>query len=193
MSDVFDFSVFPVLTTAHFRLRELTEDDADAMVDLFGNPEVVRYLIVEPPCDNRERALEMIRWMKGFYDSHEAIRWAITFHDDDTLIGTCGFHFWSREHRRCDIGYDLNPKYWGRGYMTEIAHAIVRWCFENLNLHRIQADCTAGNIGSERVLEKVGFRHEGTWRENTFEHGRFVDLKQYGLLRREYLPDEPQR
>ncbi|MCA9904967.1 MAG: GNAT family N-acetyltransferase, partial [Anaerolineae bacterium] len=70
---------------------------------------------------------------------------------------------------------------------TEATHAVVRWCFDNLDLHRVQADCTAGNIASERVLEKVGFTYEGTWRESVFEHGRFVDIKQYGLLRREYV------
>lgn len=118
------------------------------------------------------------------------MRWAITVPDSptpDKLIGTCGFHVWEQVHRRCDIGYELNSAYWGRGYMTEIVHGLVRWCFENLDLHRVQADCTDGNMGSQRVLEKVGFTLEGIWRENCFEHGRFVSLRQYGLLRREYL------
>ncbi len=62
----------------------------------------------------------------------------------------------------------------------------MRWCFENLDLHRIQADCDVENVASARVLEKVGFTLEGIWREREFERGRFVSLKQYGLLRREY-------
>jgi [ribosomal protein S5]-alanine N-acetyltransferase len=189
MAEVFDFSYFPTLETSQFRLRQITHDDADALIALYNHPDVVKYLIIEPPCDNRQRAIEMIDWMSSWFQQRGGLRWAITFREQDTLIGTCGFHFYSAEHRRVDIGYDLNAAYWGRGYITEIARAIVGWCFENLDLHRVQADCTEGNIGSERVLEKVGFKLEGIWRENTFEHGRFVNIKQYGLLRHEFMAD----
>ena len=189
MGEIFDFSYFPILETERLRLRQMTHADAQALVDLYGNPAVMRYLILDPPCDNIPAAIGMVDWMNGHFEKHEAARWGITLKGDDRMIGTCGFHFWSHEHRRTDIGYDLQEAFWGRGYITEATHILVRWCFENLDLHRVQADCTAGNVGSERVLEKVGFTLEGLWRENTFEHGRFVSLKQYGLLRREYLPD----
>jgi ribosomal-protein-alanine N-acetyltransferase len=189
VTDLFDFSYFPILETERLRLRQITHADAEALIGIFGNPEVLRYISDDPPCKTREEAIHMIDWMHSWFDQKGGLRWGIALCNDDKMIGTCGFHFLSREHRRCDIGYDLQPAYWGRGYITEATHAMVRWCFENLDLHRIQADCTAGNIGSERVLEKVGFTHEGTWRENCFEHGRFVSLKQYGLLRREYLPE----
>lgn len=191
MSQIFDFSYFPILETERLRLRQITHADAQAFVDLYGNPEVMRYLILDPPCDSIPAAIYTIDWVNGHYEQKHAARWGITLKGgDDTMIGTCGFHFWDRTHRRADIGYDLNQAYWGRGYITEATHTLVRWCFDNLDLHRIQADCTQGNIGSERVLEKVGFTLEGIWRENTFEHGRFVNIKQYGLLRREYMPNE---
>jgi ribosomal-protein-alanine N-acetyltransferase len=188
MGKVFDFSYFPVLETERLRLRQLTHDDAEAIMAIFGNAEVGRYLIVDPPCDTLQVARDMIDWMQSWFGEHTGLRWGITLRGSDKVIGTCGFHMLSREHRRCDIGYDLNFEYWRQGYITEATHKMARWCFNNLDLHRIQADCTAGNIGSERVLEKVGFTHEGTWRENIFEHGQFVNIKQYGLLRREYMP-----
>jgi [ribosomal protein S5]-alanine N-acetyltransferase len=53
-------------------------------------------------------------------------------------------------------------------------------------VHRIQADCTDGNVASERVMLKCGFTYEGTWRQACWDHGRFVDIKQFGLLRRDY-------
>jgi [ribosomal protein S5]-alanine N-acetyltransferase len=190
MPDTFDFSSLPTLETDHFRLRRMTEADADDIAALYGDEQVMRYLIMEPPCDTRERGIEVINWMNSWFDEKTGLRWGITFRDDDRVIGTCGFHFWEKEHRRADIGYDLKPAYWGNGYMTEIARAVVAWCFDNLNLHRLQGDCTSGNIGSERVLEKAGFTLEGIWREFVFEHGRFVDIKQYGLLRREYFKDD---
>ncbi|MCC6615578.1 MAG: GNAT family N-acetyltransferase [Anaerolineae bacterium] len=188
MAELFDFSYFPILETERLRLRAITHDDAQAMVDLFAHPDVQAYIILEPPCGTLDEAVAFIDWMNGHALGKGALRWGITLKGgDDTLIGTIGFHFWSREHRRADIGYDVNRAYWGRGYATEATHTLLRWCFDHLDLHRIQADCTAGNLGSERVLEKVGFTCEGLWRESCFEHGRFVDLKQYGLLKREYV------
>ena len=184
---MFDFSYFPVLETGRLRLRKMTNDDADSLIAIFNDEEVNRYLSGGPPCSNRVEAISTLDWMQSWFDARGGLRWGITLKGEDKVIGTCGFHFLSRENSHCDIGYDLIPLYWRRGYVTEATHALVRWCFENLDLHRIQADCTEGNIGSERVLEKVGFTHEGTWRESCFEHGRFVSLKQYGLLRREYL------
>lgn len=188
MAVLFDFLHLPILETERLRLRAITHADAQALIDLFAHPDVQQYIILDPPCGTLDEAVAFIDWMNGHFLNRAAARWAITLKGgDDRLIGTIGFHFWSREHRRVDIGYDLNRAYWQRGYVTEATHTLVRWCFDNLDLHRVQADCTAGNLASERVLEKVGFTHEGTWRESIFEHGRFVDIKQYGLLRREYL------
>lgn len=187
MAEIFDFSHFPALETERLRLRRMTFDDAAAFVRLYTDPEVGRFLIIDPPCVTLDDGRWWVNWWNDHFIHQRAMRWAITVKDGpDEMIGTCGFHFWSREHRRTDIGYDLQSAYWRQGYITEAAHTLIGWCFENLDLHRVQADCTAGNIGSERVLEKLGFTLEGTWRENIFEHGHFVNIRQYGLLRREY-------
>jgi ribosomal-protein-alanine N-acetyltransferase len=184
MSAIFDFSDFPELTTPRLRLRELRAGDADAIIALFGDPRVLRFLN-NPPTDTPDKALEMINWLNALYPKHEAVTWAITRHGDDRLIGMCGTHAWDRENRHLDIGYHILYQHWGQGYATEATRALVDWCFAHLDVHRIQADCTDGNTGSERVLLKCGFRLEGIWRESCWEHGRFVDIKQFGLLRRE--------
>jgi [ribosomal protein S5]-alanine N-acetyltransferase len=114
------------------------------------------------------------------------VDWGVTLRGEDRVVGLCGCYGWDRENRRVDIGYHMEPSLWGKGYATEAARAIVGWCFDNLNVHRVQADCTEGNIASERVMVKLGFTFEGLWRENCWEHGRFVNLKQFGLLRREW-------
>jgi RimJ/RimL family protein N-acetyltransferase len=130
----------------------------------------------------------MIDWLAGSYQQQEGIDWGITLHGDDRLIGMCGAYQWNRSNRRIDIGYHVRPAHWGHGYATEAARAIIDWCFQNLDLHRIQADCTDGNLASERVLLKCGFTVEGIWRESCWEHGRFVSIKQFGLLRHEFTP-----
>ena len=186
MTPVFDFSIFPILTTERLRLRQLTHDDAEGIMGMFSSTEVLRFLN-DPPIETHTQAINFIDWLNSLFRQHDAVQWGITLRGEDHVIGVCGNYEWERSDRHIDIGYHIAFDYWGQGYATEATHAIIRWSFENLNLHRIQADCTDGNIASERVLLKCGFKVEGLWRESCWEHGRFVDIKQFGLLRREYL------
>lgn len=185
MPEQFDFAHFPVLTTERLTLRRLTDADAPAIMALFGDPEVLRFLNM-PPKDTPEKAIDLIRWFDGMFNDRGGVQWGVSRRSDDHVIGTCGFYGWDQENRHVDIGYHIARSEWDRGYATEAAHILIRWCFDHLDVHRIQADCTAGNDASERVMLKCGFTLEGVWRESCWEHGRFVDIKQYGLLRREF-------
>ena len=184
---MFDFSTFPILTTERLRLREITKDDLEGLIALFSSEESMRFLN-SPPVTNEEEARATVERFAGEFRRQEAIEWAITLQGDDRLIGRCGSGDWKKPDRRIDVGWTVVPALWGRGYATEAAREMIGWLFTNLDLHRIQADCTDGNIASERVMQKCGFKYEGTWRESSWEHGRFVDIKQFGLLRREFRP-----
>lgn len=181
----FDFSSFPTLSTERLHLRQLRHADAAGIMAIFGDPAVLRYLN-DAPTDTLEKATALIDWFETSFHRQEGINWAITLRGDDRLIGTCGAYAWHRSDRHVDIGYHIAPAYWGKGYATEAARAMIGWCFEALDVHRIQADCTEGHIASERVMLKCGFTLEGVWRESCWEHGRFVNIKQFGLLRREF-------
>jgi [ribosomal protein S5]-alanine N-acetyltransferase len=189
MADVYDFTEFPMLHSKRLQLRQLSHTDADKMMELFSSPEVLHFLDLEP-CDSREKALGLIDWLNAGFAQKESLQWAITLRETGRWIGTCGNIGWDRENRHIEIGYNILPADWGHGYATEATHAMLRWSFENMDLHRIQADCTEGNIASERVMLKCGFKLEGIARESCWEHGRFVNIKRFGLLRREYLSTE---
>jgi ribosomal-protein-alanine N-acetyltransferase len=185
MSTPFDFATFPILTTERLSLRALRPNDAEALMALYSDPQVLRFLNLAPT-DSAEKALGLINWFNDLFEQQIGVQWAFTQSGEDRLIGTGGAYGWDRDNRRVDIGYHILPALWGRGYATEAARAVVQWCFDHLDVHRVQADCTEGNIASERVMLKCGFTHEGTWRESCWEHGRFVNIKQFGLLRREW-------
>ena len=185
MSGIFDFSTFPELTTDRLHLRQLTTNDADAIMALFSDPRMLQFLNMDP-VDTREKALDLINWFKGNYDRGEAVQWAVTLRDSGVMIGSSGTYDWHKSDQHVDIGYHILPGYWGQGYASESTRAILRWCFTALQVHRVQADCTDGNIASERVLLKCDFSVEGLWRESCWEHGRFVSIKQFGLLRHEF-------
>lgn len=186
MTASFDFSHFPRMETDRLIMRQMQESDAPALLAHFGNPETVKYISAEPFVTDLDSARALITEFADEFTRKTAWRWAVTLRGgDDTLIGTAGFHRWYKDDQHAEIGYDLNADYWGKGYATELVKGMVRWGFLNMDLHRIEADVTAGNVGSERVLEKAGFTREGVWREREKRAWGFVDLTQYGILRHE--------
>ena len=118
---------------------------------------------------------------------------AITLKDGGRLIGNVGVRLRRlvdygvpEVSYEADIGYELDPKHWGRGYATEAAAAMVAFAFEELKVHRIWAYCLAENEASWRLLERVSFKREGDLRENEWMRGRYWDTYLYGLLAEEW-------
>lgn len=74
----------------------------------------------------------------------------------------------------------------GKGLVTEAVKEVIKHGFEKMNLNRIYARCFVENIGSQKVLEKVGMKFEGILREQLFIKGAFRDMKIYSILRKEY-------
>ena len=94
---------------------------------------------------------------------------------------------------QADIGYELDPRHWNRGYATEAAHAIVDFGFRALSLHRVWAWCVADNTGSAHVMEKLGMRLEGRLRENDYYKDRWWDTLMYGILLEEWEEHKQKR
>jgi ribosomal-protein-alanine N-acetyltransferase len=185
MANNFDFSIFPELATDRLFLRKLKHSDAKNLNELFSSPKVLMFSN-DQIMNSEEKAIELIDKFNNSFKNKNSIQWAITVKNNDALIGTCGSYDLDRENSKIDIGYLLIPSFWGKGYATEATMAMIKWVFDKLDIHRIQADCTSGHEASENILLKCGFTEEGIWRESTWEHGKYVDIKQFGLLRKEF-------
>jgi [ribosomal protein S5]-alanine N-acetyltransferase len=182
---MFDFSYFPTLRTQRLILRELVPEDAEAIFAIRGDYEVTR-LNTGEAYYRVEQAAALIRSIRNAYDEQSELRWGITLKGTNVVIGMCGYNYWVRRDYRGCIGYDLARAYWGQGIMTEAVRSVIRFGFERMQLNRIEADASAENIASIRVLEKLGFKQEGIEREQYYEDGQFHDLVLFALLRREY-------
>jgi RimJ/RimL family protein N-acetyltransferase len=86
------------------------------------------------------------------------------------------------------LGYCYDRAAWGSGYAAEAAAAMLDFAFDVLLLHRVWAGCDPENVGSARVLEKLGMRLEGRLRENERVRGAYRDTWVYGLLASEPRP-----
>ena len=110
---------------------------------------------------------------------------AIVIRQGLALCGAIGLAI-RREHRCAEMGYWIGVPYWGRGYCTEAAGAVLRYGFEVAGLNRIHAVHFGSNPASGRVMQKVGMIYEGRLRQHILKWGVYEDLDVYGILAHEH-------
>jgi ribosomal-protein-alanine N-acetyltransferase len=177
--------VFPFIETERLFLRDAHEDDADDLFAIFSDEETMRYYGMNPMKD-KESATKLVNaFIQGFKEG-QAIRWVITKKGESRLIGTCGFHNWSKAHHRAEVGYELSKRMRGSGYMAEALNAIFTYGFSEMNLNRIGATISPFNESSIKLASKLGFVNEGTLKDYAYSNGQYYDLTMYSLLNRDF-------
>ncbi len=99
-----------------------------------------------------------------------------------TLIGLIGLHYIDRLDRKTEIGYWISEEHQGKGIITKCCQRLIKYCFQDLQLHRIEIRCQASNVRSQSIPKQLGFKHEGTLRGAFFRNGQFADCLVFGLL-----------
>ncbi len=115
---------------------------------------------------------------------------ALTLKENGKLIGNAGVRKENASDHQAELGYEINPQFWGQGYASEAARAMRDFGFQKLGLHRIWANCLKENGASRRVLEKIGMRLEGILRDHEFFKERYWDTCLYAILVDEVTWDE---
>ena len=153
----FNFTPFPVLQTERLTLRNVSVNDVNEIFELRSNPEVGRYIERNPHADKAET----LAWidniiLKGLAENR-SIQWAITLKGEPKLIGTACLWNLRPEAAEAELGYDLMPEHWGKGYMQESVAAIIQYGFERLHLKLIDAYTLPDNTASVKLLTRNGF------------------------------------
>ena len=176
----------PVLETPRLYLRRMLKRDSADMFEYARRSEVTEYLLwdVHP---NEAYSHKYLSYLQSRYRAGDFYDWAVIWRDSDKMIGTCGFTRFHTDANSAEIGYVLNPLYWGLGIAPEAVRAVMRFGFRELHLHRIDARYMVGNNRSRRVMEKVGMTFEGISRESMFVKGKYVSVGTCAILRGEYL------
>jgi [ribosomal protein S5]-alanine N-acetyltransferase len=180
------FKNLPYLETERLKLRKLTARDAGDVFEYASVTEVSLYVSWMPHrtiADTKSFLKHVLfQYEKGIPSS-----WGIVLKETGKLIGTIGFHWWSTEHSKAELGYVISDKYWNQGYTTEALRKILQFGFEIMQLERIEARCFTENAASERVMQKCGMKLEGILRSSLFIKGGFRDFKLYSILKTEYI------
>lgn len=177
----------PTLHTDRLRLRPFTEADGDDLYALQSDAEVLRYWD-SPPWTERSSVERFLADNRRMVDEGTGARLAVDRASDGAFVGWSTFNSWNADFRSASFGYCFTRESWGHGYATESSRAVLEWAFATLDLNRVQAETDTRNTASARVLEKLGFRLEGTLREDCIVNGDVSDSWVFGLLRREWQP-----
>ena len=170
------------------RLRPMEEADVRLKVDWFNDPEINKTLVVTEKFE-LERS---IQWFKKATKDESRCDFVIEA-DQGKPIGLVGLMHIDNIHGTAEIYLVIGDKsYWGQGVMLEAESLLIGWAFDKFGLHKITAPAFAENIASIITMKKLGFRIEGTLRQEKFLHGKRVDIIQLGLLRDEFKPVDGQ-
>lgn len=174
------------LTTGRLTLREFVADDWPAVQAYHNDPRYLRFY--EQDGATPESARAFVQMFLGQQAERPRTRFqlAIALRAGGPLIGNCGIRLRAPGAPEADIGYELAPQHWGRGYASEAARAMLAFGFAELRVHRIWAQCVAENHGSANVLRKLGMRQEGRLREQEFFKGRWWDNLIFAILEHEW-------
>lgn len=174
----------PSLRTSRLLLRPFVPADAAAVSRYAGAREVAATTANIPHPYREETAVEWIACHEGWWAAREQVVFAIET-SSEPVIGAIGLVL-APPHRRAELGYWIGVPFWGRGFATEAARAVVGFGFEELGLRRIQAIHFATNPASGRVLAKTGFTVEGLLRSHAVKWDVAYDVVVSGLLRAEW-------
>ncbi len=179
------FSHLPELLTDRLTLRKMMVIDTQDMFEYASRGDVTRYLTWFPHPD-KTYTREYLEYLGNRYAAGMFYDWAIFYEPDCKMVGSCGFTSFNCASDSAEVGYVLNPDYWGKGIAAEALERVLRFGFEELKLHRIEAKFIKENERSLHLMERVGMTFEGYHREAMLVKGNYVTLGICSILASEW-------
>lgn len=166
------------------RLRQYEPEDAPAAQELLNNWQVRRTL-------NPENPKPYSLWEEEQFTNHQStmqkeFSFAVERLSDGAYLGGCGINTLSWISRVATVGIFIGQPYWNGGYGTDALRTLVRFCFQQMNMQKVDLTVHADNARAVRCYEKVGFVQEGRLRRNVFVEGNYEDTLCMGILREEF-------
>jgi RimJ/RimL family protein N-acetyltransferase len=178
------------LTDGTVTLRPLTLEHRDFYAELTNSPSVIATSVPPEPKDATEIeqrcTRSAARWLAG-----ERADLIIVDTATGTAVGDIGLFYQEPQTGQAMIGYAMMPDWRGRGYATRAATLVALWAFTETGIRRLIAGTLPNNVGSQRVLQKTGFRREGYLRSRLpGMNGTRVDDVQFALIAEDLLAAE---
>ncbi|KXF78080.1 hypothetical protein ATN84_24280 [Paramesorhizobium deserti] len=169
------------LETSRLQLLRVRPEDWEAYYPIFSAPETSQFSdLPRRPTEKRTRGF--VNWMVRISQQSKGFGWMVRDRGTGVLLGCIRLNSIDKQMSAAVIGYEFGTSFWGRGYATEALVAVTKHCHEAMKLYRLEAWTVEGNPASERVLEKAGYRHEGTQRKKMVIGKQRFDTRLFGRL-----------
>ena len=170
------------LHTPRLNLRPISVSDAPALFAARSDPDVMRFW--DWPVQKSVAEVEdVFRLYAPAPRDESMLWWAVALSPHGPAIGECDLNTIDHQHRRAEVGYLFARAHWSKGYAAEATQAVIATAFGALKLERLTARVHSGNEKSVRLLERLGFRYEGTLRAYFLRDGERRDCLLYGLTK----------
>jgi RimJ/RimL family protein N-acetyltransferase len=169
-----------VITTDRLNLREFQQEDWARVLDYQSKPIFCRYNSWERRTEHDAKAF-VTRFIDWRMESPRTrFQLAIELRSEAKMIGNCGIRGY-RGVAEAEMGFELDPTYWGHGYATEATRALLGFAFKDLKTNVVRAQCVKENIGSSSVLRRLGMNYERTEPGAVWMKDRWWDTDQYSI------------
>ncbi|MGG0249887.1 GNAT family N-acetyltransferase [Bacillus sp. AFS043905] len=169
------------ITTKRLVLRIFQKSDAVAVTKLCNNYNIYKNTLYLPYPYTIEDALSWIEHHLDNFNANKSYEFAITDKEIGKLYGAIALSN-NQKFNNGEIAYWIGKKFWGNGYATEAAQAILHFAFEEKQYHKVFARYFNSNPASGRVMQKLGLKKEGILIDHVRKENRFEDLVYYGII-----------
>ncbi len=172
----------PTLKTRRLLLRSFVADDAASLQALASDRAIADTMISIPHPYSLATARSWIAAQAHAFGTGTEVHFALIEAEEGELVGAAGLREIDRDHRLAELSFWIGVPWWGRGYATEAAYALLAHAFGDLRLNRVYAYHMVRNPQSGNVLRKIGMKQEGLLRERVRKWGVFEDVVSMAVL-----------
>src|SRR5260370_13985631 len=175
-------AVFTALETTRLRLRHFRDADLALFMAYRNDPEVARYQGWEGISEPEARVfLQEQKEVQPGVPGHW-FQIAVELNETGLLVGDCALKIEEHDERQAEIGYTLSRVYQGRGMASEAVSCVLEYAFVTLGLHRVIAITACENVASVALLERLGLRREGHFRQSVWLKGEWGNEYLHAML-----------
>ncbi len=176
------------LESERLHYNPLVMTDIDDVHALHSLPETDRYNTLGIPADIETTRAVMTNWLQQMETTPVQLYvFKLTEKETNTFTGLMGLVIGKPKFRTAEVWYKLHPQQWGKGYATEAVKRVLDLCFNDLQMHRVEAGAAVENIASIKVMENAGMQYEGTKRKVLPIRGEWISGSTYAILEEDYF------
>ena len=178
----------PVLSGNVVTLRQLRASDAPSLFAMLTTEEVSRF--ISPPPTTVEGFERFIAWTLRMREAGTYACFAVTIKGSDTAIGIFQLRELEPGFGTAEWGFAIGAEYWGCGVFTDGAQELIRFAFETVGVHRLEARAAVKNGRGNGALRKIGAVQEGVLRRSFLKNGEYHDQVLWSILDEDWFGAE---